>query len=125
MAPRSIHGTREQWQRVAAVVRTRRETDLELSIEALASKCEGKPSGRTITAIENVERLAFSETSIRRLSKALGFGDSGLESILTGSEPPVPDLGGGAPAWASEIVQLLRELLVEIRGERVPDGGER
>ena len=79
----------QDWKRLGTRVRKHRER-LRWSQTTLAARAH--MSRRTVSSVEAGTRRTYQDENLRAISRALGWGEDGLHSILNGLQPQRPGL---------------------------------
>lgn len=94
------------WKRVAERVRVRRDDELGLSQEQLAAKADIGTA--TIRKIETAAQDRYNRSTLRQLTRALGWTPDSIDRILEGQDPE--PAGEDAPPASEEMARLRNEL---------------
>jgi transcriptional regulator with XRE-family HTH domain len=110
----------EPWQRLAELVRLRREE------RRLSQRELGTAAGTTDRLISDIERAArtnYEPATLRAVSRALGWTPDSISTILAGGDPN-GDQSSGEPTMMDRLHRLeldVAALKERIAGERDPD----
>lgn len=99
--------TPDEWARVGAAVRTRRE-DLGMTQTELAGAA--RVSDTTVRVLETARRTSYRAGNLRAIARALEWPDDAIDRIRAGLDPNEPLVAGDDRSLADRLAALEAEV---------------